>query len=123
DLNTAHILTGAYQDALKFINSSIGKLKVFLLCSSFVLCILTFITIAYQTCLVMSNFQKMQKKQRMSLLVSLVEIEKAAREVLDVLGLLTTLSYAEILKEMKQKTLTRAGLSEEDISQKIEERI
>lgn len=57
----------------------------------------------------------MQKKQRMSLLVSLVEIEKAAREVLDVLGLLTTLSYAEILKEMKQKTLTRAGLGEEDL--------
>lgn len=65
----------------------------------------------------------MQKKQRMSLLVSLVEIEKAAREVLDVLGLLTTLSYAEILKEMKQKTLTRAGLGEEDISRKIKERI
>ena len=65
----------------------------------------------------------MQKKQRLSMLVSLVEIEKAAREVLDVLGLLTTLSYAEILKEMKQKTLTRAGLSEEDIEQKIEERI
>ncbi|CAN6929400.1 unnamed protein product [Brassica oleracea] len=93
DLNTAHILTGAYQDALKFINASIGKLK------------------------------KMQKKQRLSMLVSLVEIEKAATEVLDVLGLLTTLSYAEILKEMKQKTLTRAGLSEEDIEQKIEERI
>ncbi|KAJ4866019.1 hypothetical protein Rs2_52464 [Raphanus sativus] len=93
DLHTAHILTGAYQEALQFINASIGKLK------------------------------KMQKKQRVSLLVSLVEIEKAAREVLDVLGLLTTLSYAEILKEMKQKTLKRAGLSEEDIAQKIEERI
>ncbi|KAL0853892.1 hypothetical protein Bca101_059044 [Brassica carinata] len=93
DLNTAHILTGAYQEALKFINASIGKPK------------------------------KMQKKQRLSLLVSLVEIEKAAREVLDVLGLLTTLSYAEILEEMKQKTLTRTGLREEDIAQKIEERI
>ncbi|KAL1194347.1 Cysteine--tRNA ligase 2, cytoplasmic [Cardamine amara subsp. amara] len=93
DLNTAHILTGAYQDALKFINASLSKLK------------------------------KMQKKQRMSILVSLVEIEKAAREVLDVLGLLTTLSYAELLKEMKQKTLTRAGLGEEDIAQLIEERI
>ncbi|CAN8232998.1 unnamed protein product [Cochlearia groenlandica] len=93
DLSTAHILTGAYQDSLKFINASLGKLK------------------------------KMQKKQRMSQLVSLVEVEKAAREVLDVLGLLTSLSYAEILKEMKQKTLTRAELSEEEISKKIEERI
>ncbi|CDY11995.1 BnaC03g14210D [Brassica napus] len=79
--------------ALKFINDSIGKLE------------------------------KMQEKQRMSLLVSLVEIERGARKVLEVLGLLTTLSYAEILKEMKQKTLTRAGLSEDDLSQLIQERI
>ena len=75
DLNTAHILTGYYQVALKFINDSIGKLE------------------------------KMQEKERMSLLVSLVEIERGARKVLEVLGLLTTLSYAEILKEMNQKTL------------------
>ncbi|WZZ39186.1 hypothetical protein YC2023_035445 [Brassica napus] len=93
DLNTPHILTGYYQVALKFINDSIGKLE------------------------------KMQEKQRMSLLVSLVEIERGARKVLEVLGLLTTLSYAEILKEMKQKTLTRAGLSEDDLSQLIQERI
>lgn len=57
------------------------------------------------------------------MLVSLIEIEKAAREVLDVLGLLTTLSYAEVLKEMKEKTLTRAEMGEEDISREIEERI
>ncbi|KAL0843783.1 hypothetical protein Bca101_017029 [Brassica carinata] len=93
DLNTPHILTGDYQVALKFINDSIGKLE------------------------------KMQKKQRMSLLVSLVEIEREARTVLEVLGLLTTLSYAEVLKEMKQKTLARAGLSEEDLSQLIQGRM
>lgn len=28
DLNTAHILTGAFQDALKLINSSINAVKV-----------------------------------------------------------------------------------------------
>ncbi|KAF2594353.1 hypothetical protein F2Q70_00043440 [Brassica cretica] len=68
DLNTVHILQGAYQRALEFINASIGELK------------------------------KMQSRaERMSLLVSLVEIEKAAREVLDVLGLLNDLSCAEIL--------------------------
>ncbi|CAH8381818.1 unnamed protein product [Eruca vesicaria subsp. sativa] len=92
DLNTAHILEGAYKDALKFINDSIGKLK------------------------------KMQKTQRMSLLVSLVEIEKAAKTVLEVLGFTTTLSYTEILKEMRQKALTRAKLSEEELSKIIEER-
>lgn len=57
------------------------------------------------------------------MLVSLVEIEKAAREVLDVLGLLTTLSYAEVLKEMKLKTLIRAEMGEEDILREIEDRI
>ncbi|KAJ4907662.1 hypothetical protein Rs2_11320 [Raphanus sativus] len=93
DLNTAHILEGDYDRALKFINASIGKLE------------------------------KMKKKESMSLLVSLVETERAARKVLEVLGLLTTLSYAEILKEMKQKTLSRAGLSEEDVSQIIQERM
>ncbi|KAJ0261632.1 tRNA synthetases class I [Hirschfeldia incana] len=93
DLNTANILEGDYDRALKFINSSIGKLE------------------------------KMQTKQRMSLLVSLAAIEREARNVLEVLGLLTTLSYAEILKEMKQKTLARAGLSEEDVSQIIQERM
>ncbi|XP_019084919.1 PREDICTED: cysteine--tRNA ligase 2, cytoplasmic-like isoform X2 [Camelina sativa] len=92
DLNTAHILTGAFQDAMRFINVSITKLK------------------------------KMQKKQRMSLVVSLVEVEKAVREVLDVLGLLTTVSYAEFLKEMKQKALTRAEMGEEEVLRKIEER-
>ncbi|CAH8341873.1 unnamed protein product [Eruca vesicaria subsp. sativa] len=92
DLNTAHILEGAYKDALKFINDSIGKLK------------------------------KMQKTQRMPLLVSLVEIEKAAKTVLEVLGFTTTLSYTDILKEMRQKALTRAKLSEEELSKIIEER-
>ncbi|AEE79506.1 cysteine-tRNA ligase [Arabidopsis thaliana] len=80
------------KNALKFINVSISKLK------------------------------KMQKKQRMSLVVSLVEVEKAVREVLDVLGLLTTLSYGELLKDMKQKALTRAGMGEEEVLQRIEER-
>ncbi|CAF2097283.1 hypothetical protein IGI04_018861 [Brassica rapa subsp. trilocularis] len=93
DLNTVHILQGAYQRALEFINASIGELK-----------------------------KMLSYAERMSLFVSLFEIEKAAREVLDVLGLLNDLSCAEILKEMKQKALTRAGLSEEDFSQKMEER-
>ncbi|ESQ40735.1 hypothetical protein EUTSA_v10013284mg [Eutrema salsugineum] len=92
DLNTSAILTGALQDAMKFINVSIIKLK------------------------------KMQKKQRMSVLVSLVEVEKAVRKILDVLGLLTALSYAEFLKEMKEKALVRAGIGEEEVLQRIEER-
>lgn len=80
DLNTAHILTGAYQDALKFINASIGKLKVFCFTLLIFLCLLTFITINTKLVWFCQILQKMQKKQRMSLLVSLVEIEKTARK-------------------------------------------
>ncbi|KAL0890217.1 hypothetical protein Bca101_014200 [Brassica carinata] len=65
---------------------------------------------------------KLKKKKRMSLVVSLVELEKAARGILDVLGLLTSLSYQELLKEMKQKALARAKLGEEEVLQLIEER-
>ncbi|XP_010450095.1 PREDICTED: cysteine--tRNA ligase 2, cytoplasmic-like isoform X2 [Camelina sativa] len=92
DLNTSHVLAGAFQDAMKFINVSITKLK------------------------------KMQKKPRMSLVVSLVEVEKAVREILDVLGLLTSLTYGDFLKEMKQKALARAELAEEEVLQMIETR-
>ncbi|EOA23805.1 hypothetical protein CARUB_v10017019mg [Capsella rubella] len=92
DLNASPILTGAFQDAMKYINVSITKLK------------------------------KMQVKQRMSLLVSLLEVEKTVREILDLLGLLSTLSYAEFLKEMKEKALAKAKMGEEEILQKIEER-
>ncbi|KAJ4879992.1 hypothetical protein Rs2_37046 [Raphanus sativus] len=66
---------------------------------------------------------KLKKKtKRMSLVVSLVELEKAARGILDVLGLLTSLSYEELLKEMKQKALGRGKLGEEEVLQLIEER-
>lgn len=65
---------------------------------------------------------KLEKKKRMSLVVSLVELEKAARGILDVLGLLTSLSYEELLKEMKQKALARGQLGEEEVLQLIEER-
>lgn len=95
DLNSSLILKGTLQKAMKFINVSITKLK---------------------------KMQKQQRQQRMSLAVSLVEVEKAARGILDVLGLLTPLSYTEFLKEMKQKALARAGLGEDEVFQKIKER-
>lgn len=92
DLNTSPILTAAFQDAMEFINVSITKLK------------------------------RTQKRQQMSLVVSLLEVEKVVRAVLDLLGLLSTLSYAEFLKGMKQKALAKAKMGEEKILQKIEER-
>jgi len=38
----------------------------------------------------------MQKRAQLQLVQSLLEVEKAVREVLEVLGLLSSLSYAEV---------------------------
>ncbi|KAI4381457.1 hypothetical protein MLD38_007527 [Melastoma candidum] len=93
DLNTAHILTGAFQDALKFINSNLNTLK------------------------------KKQKQQQLAVLQSLVQLEKEMKAILSILGLLHPSSYSEVLLQFKEKALERAGLTEEDISRLIEERV
>ncbi|CAK9327791.1 unnamed protein product [Citrullus colocynthis] len=93
DLNTAHILTGAFQEALKFINSTLTSLK-----------------------------KKQPKKQQLSMIQSLVNVKKELREVLDVLGLLSSSTYSEVLQQLKDKALKRAGMVEDDILRLIEER-
>ncbi|EEF29017.1 cysteinyl-tRNA synthetase, putative [Ricinus communis] len=93
DLSTSHILTGAFQDALKFINSSISMLK-----------------------------KKLQKPQQLSLIQSLTEIEREIKLVLNILGLLPPGTYAEILQQLKDKALKRAGVTEDDVLRSIEER-
>uniref|UniRef100_A0A2N9FP88 cysteine--tRNA ligase n=1 Tax=Fagus sylvatica TaxID=28930 RepID=A0A2N9FP88_FAGSY len=93
DLNTAQILTGAFQEALKFINSSLNMLK-----------------------------KKQQKKQQLSAIQSLVEVEKEVKEVLNILGLLSSSTYLEVLQQLKDKALKRAGLVESDVLHLIEER-
>ncbi|PKI43491.1 hypothetical protein CRG98_036093 [Punica granatum] len=94
DLNTSHILTGAFQDALKFINSNLNTLK-----------------------------KKQQKQQQLAVVQSLRDIETQLKEVLEILGLLLPLTYEEVLAEFKRKALKRAGLEEADISRLIEERV
>lgn len=93
DLQTPVILTGALQEALKFVNSSLKVLK-----------------------------KKMQKKTQLQLVQSLLEVEKEVRKVLDVLGLLSSFSYAEVLQQFKEKALKRAGLTEDEVLNLIEER-
>ncbi|KAL0463562.1 UNVERIFIED_CONTAM: Cysteine--tRNA ligase CPS1, chloroplastic/mitochondrial [Sesamum latifolium] len=94
DLHTPTILNAALQEALRFINSSVNTLK-----------------------------KKQQKLQQLSTVKSLVDLEKQVREVLDVLGLLPSLSYAEVLQQLKDKALKRAGLTEAEILLAIEERM
>ncbi|ESR61679.1 hypothetical protein CICLE_v10014843mg [Citrus x clementina] len=93
DLNTSHILTGAFQDALKFINSSLNMLK-----------------------------KKQPKQQQLSLIESLRKIENEVKEVLRILGLLPPGAYSEVLQQLKDKALKRAELMEEDVLRLIEER-
>ncbi|KAL2241174.1 UNVERIFIED_CONTAM: Cysteine--tRNA ligase CPS1, chloroplastic/mitochondrial [Sesamum indicum] len=93
DLHTPSIINAALQEALRFINSSVNTLK-----------------------------KKQQQQQQLSTVKSLVDLEKQVREVLDVLGLLPSLSYAEVLQQLKDKALKRAGLTEAEIFHAIEER-
>lgn len=93
DLNTAHILTGAFQDALKLINSSLNLLK-----------------------------KKQQRQQQLLMIQSLVEIKKEVKELLNILGLLSSDTYSEVLQQFKVKALKRAGLVEDDVLDQIKER-
>ncbi|XP_014514261.1 cysteine--tRNA ligase 2, cytoplasmic [Vigna radiata var. radiata] len=93
DLQTPVILTGAIQEALKFVNSSLKMLK-----------------------------KKMQKRAQLQLIQSLQEVEKEVAKVLDVLGLLSSKSYVEVLQQLKEKALKRAGLAEGELLHLIEER-
>nr|QDJ95143.1 cysteinyl-tRNA synthetase [Astragalus bisulcatus] len=93
DLQTPVILTGSLQDALKLVNSSLKMLK-----------------------------KKLQRRAQLQLVESLLEVEKEIGKILNVLGLLSTKSYAEIPQESKEKALKRAGLVEDDVLHLIEER-
>ncbi|CAN6826445.1 unnamed protein product [Brassica oleracea] len=52
---------------------------------------------------------------------SLKALEASVREVLTILGLMPT-SYSEVLEQLKEKALKRAGLNEEDVLQRVKER-
>ncbi|CAA3019473.1 cysteine--tRNA ligase 2, cytoplasmic [Olea europaea subsp. europaea] len=93
DLHTPTILNSALQESLRFMNSSLNMLK------------------------------KQPKKQQLSTVKSLAELEKQVKEVLDVLGLLSNSRYTEVLQQLKDKALKRAGLTEDDVLHLIEERM
>ncbi|KAG2709376.1 hypothetical protein I3760_05G235600 [Carya illinoinensis] len=90
DLNTAQILTVAFQEALKFINTSLNMLK--------------------------------KKQQQLSMIESLIAVDKEVKEVLNILGLLPSSTYLEVLEQLKDKALKRAGMVENDVLHLIEER-
>nr|XP_043624209.1 cysteine--tRNA ligase 2, cytoplasmic-like [Erigeron canadensis] len=93
DLHTPTLLNAALIEALRLMNTNLSMLK-----------------------------KKLQKPQKLAYVQSLVELEKEIKVVLDVLGLLSSLRYTEVLNQLKEKALKRAGLTEEDILKRIEER-
>ncbi|XP_010414173.1 PREDICTED: cysteine--tRNA ligase, chloroplastic/mitochondrial-like isoform X2 [Camelina sativa] len=52
---------------------------------------------------------------------SLKALETTIRDVLTILGIMPT-SYSEVLVQLKEKALKRAGLEEEDVLQRVQER-
>ncbi|XWS22489.1 hypothetical protein CRYUN_Cryun29cG0039400 [Craigia yunnanensis] len=93
DLSTSVILTGAFLEALTLVNKLLTMLK-----------------------------KKQQKQQRLLVIQSIKEVEKEVKKVLDVLGLQPPYSHAEVLLQLKEKALTRAGLVEDDVVRLINER-
>uniref|UniRef100_A0A7N0ZYX8 cysteine--tRNA ligase n=1 Tax=Kalanchoe fedtschenkoi TaxID=63787 RepID=A0A7N0ZYX8_KALFE len=93
DMQTPPILTSTILDALRFINSSLTTLK-----------------------------KKQQKQAQIAMVKSLTELKGEIKKVLDVLGLLPTSSYSEVLQQLKEKALSRADLSEDDVLKLIEDR-
>ncbi|WCJ24060.1 Cysteine--tRNA ligase [Euphorbia peplus] len=100
DLKTAHLFTkGAFQEALKFIKNAAGsllkeeqekRLK----------------EIGKE-----ESVQAEQKKQQqLSLIQSLGRTIKEIRFVLDLVGLLSDHPYAEVLQQLKEKAMKRAGV-------------
>ncbi|XP_043696062.1 cysteine--tRNA ligase 2, cytoplasmic-like [Telopea speciosissima] len=80
---------------------------------------------ALKECLKVINscLGSLKKKQKQpSPIQSLVEVEKEVKTVLDVLGLSSSATCYEVLQQMKEKALVRAGMKEEDVLLMIEER-
>ncbi|KAF8390111.1 hypothetical protein HHK36_024633 [Tetracentron sinense] len=63
-----------------------------------------------------------KKQQQLSLIQSLVALEKEIKDILNILGLMSSSTYCEVLKQLKEKALKRAGLTEDDVLRLIEDR-
>ncbi|KAK4358343.1 hypothetical protein RND71_023953 [Anisodus tanguticus] len=93
DLHTPTILNAALHEALRLMNSYLNMLK-----------------------------RRQQRQQQLTAVLSLTELLKEVKAILDVLGLLSSSTRAEVLQQFKERALKRAELTEEDVLHAIEER-
>ncbi|PIA43826.1 hypothetical protein AQUCO_01800103v1 [Aquilegia coerulea] len=92
DLHVGDFLTSTLQKTLRFINS------------------------------VTSDILKKKVQHQLSLSQSLVALETEVKGVLKVLGLMSSSPYAMVLKELKDKALVRAGLTDAELQLLLEKR-
>ncbi|KAJ8548287.1 hypothetical protein K7X08_030756 [Anisodus acutangulus] len=93
DLHTPTILNAALHEALRLMNSYLNMLK-----------------------------RRQQRQQQLTAVLSLTELLKEVKAIMDVLGLLSSSTRAEVLQQFKERALKRAELTEEDVLHAIEER-
>jgi len=110
DLKTTDVLDG-FMNLLKAINSNLTDLKKL-----------------QKKLEQQSKKKQQQKKQQQSQkqpadhIQALIALEAELKHKLSILGLMPPCSLAEVLKQLKEKSLTRAGLTEEELQELIEQR-
>ncbi|KAL6659900.1 hypothetical protein ACP70R_002022 [Stipagrostis hirtigluma subsp. patula] len=114
DLKTTDVLDG-FMDLLKAINSNLNDLKKL-----------------QQKLEQQKKKQQQQKKQQQKQqppqkkpedhIQALIALEKETKNKLSILGLMPQSSLAEVLKQLKDKALKRAGLTEEQLEEQIQQR-
>jgi len=110
DLKTTDVLDG-FMNLLKAINSNLTDLKKL-----------------QKKLEQQSKKKQQQKKQQQSQkqpadhIQALIALEAELKDKLSILGLMPPSSLAEVLKQLKEKSLTRAGLTEEELQELIEQR-
>jgi cysteinyl-tRNA synthetase len=114
DLKTTDVLD-AFMNMLKAINSNLTDLK------------------KLQQKLDQQNKKKQQQKKQQQKqqqsqkqpadhIQALIALEAELKDKLSILGLMPPSSLAEVLKQLKEKALIRAGLTEEELQELIEQR-
>ncbi|RCV17397.1 hypothetical protein SEVIR_3G221900v4 [Setaria viridis] len=114
DLKTTDVLDG-FMNLLKAINSNLTDLKKL-----------------QQKLEQQKKKQQQQKKQQQKQqqsqkqpadhIQALIALEAELKDKLSILGLMPPSSLAEVLKQLKEKALKRAGLTEESLQEQIEQR-
>ncbi|CAD6271929.1 unnamed protein product [Miscanthus lutarioriparius] len=115
DLKTTDVLDRCFMELLKTINSSLNDLKKL-----------------QQKIEQQKKKQQQQKKQQQKqqqlqkqpedYIQALIALETELKNKLSILGLMPSSSLAEVLKQLKDKALKRAGLTEEKLQEQIEQR-